>query len=416
MSEDGPTRSATPWLAVVGALPDGTLGGGPAARRRLAEAEAVFGAERLLAAAGVPAERRVSWPSPFAEGLAAIAARRGRPTAVLASGDPMHFGVGATLARRHDPAEMTVHPAPSAFSLAAARLGWPLEGVACLSLHDRPVETLHPHVAPGRRILALTRDDEAPAAVARTLAAWGYGASAVTVLEALGGPEERITTVRADGTVASAHPLNTVAIVCRPAEGKAADPAVGRRGPGLPDDAFRHDGQITKADVRAITLAALAPRPGERLWDVGAGSGAIAIEWCRAADGAVATAFERDPARAETARANAARLGATGVTVVPGEARETLAATRERPEAVFLGGAIADEAVFAAAWEALAPGGRLVSNAVTLAGEAASIARRDRHGGTLRRIAIEIAEPVGGRLAFRPRMPVVQWRVEKDPT
>ena len=416
MSEDQ-LRRGERWLTVVGALPDGTLAPGPA-REAIAGAGTVFGSARLLEAVGVPPERRAPWPSPLSDGIARLLALRGGPVAVVATGDPMHFGIGATLSGRLPADEMRVLPAPSAFSLAAARLGWPLEHAVCASLHDRPIETLHRHLSPGRRIIVLTRDGATPAAIARLLVAVGLGQSRLVVLEQLAGPRERILEFRADDPLPEADPLNTVAIECRP-DPRSWDPeaAAGRSGPGLPDDAFRHDGQLTKADVRAITLAALAPRPGEHLWDIGAGSGSVAIEWCRSADGATASAFESDPERLATIEENRARLGAAGLSLVAGDATETVvraAAEGARPDAVFLGGAVADETLFAAAWDALVPGGRFVSNAVTLEGEAASIARHARHGGSLRRISIEIAAPVGGLNAFRPKMAVVQWRARKE--
>lgn len=385
--------SPTAWLTVVGCLPDGALA--PTAPAAALDAEAVFGSERLLEAARVAPARRRPWGRPFCAGLDALLARRGRPTTVLATGDPMHFGVGATLLARLEPAEMAVHPAPSAFSLAAARLGWPLDGVRCASLHAAPAEDVLLHAAPGRRLLLLTRDGAAPAAVAAVLAGAGYGESPMQVLEALGTAEAAVREATAASLRGAFHPLNVLAVECR------------RAGP-VRVDALAHDGCVTRDEIRAVTVAALAG--GTHLWDVGAGSGAVAIDWCRATGGS-ATLFEREPGRARAARQNLAACEVRAA-VRDGEAAERLADAAPA-DRVFFGGGVADEALFSAVWARLPGGAVLVSNAVTLAGEAASIARHARLGGTLTRIALSHAAPVGRLVAMRPAMAVLQWRVAK---
>ena len=382
----------TPWLTIVGALPDGALA--PTAPAQALAAEAVFGAARLLEAARVPGGARRPWPRPFADGVAALLARRGTPTTVLASGDPLHHGVAATLLRHISPDEMTVHPAPSAFSLAAAAMRWPLESVACVSLHATPPEGILEHAAPGRRLLVLTRDGAAPAEIAAALAGAGFGESAVTVLETLGTAQARIRHATAATLSSEAAPLNVLAVECR-------------HDGALCVDDLNHDGCVTRDEVRLLTVAALAP-PGH-LWDVGAGSGAVAMDFARG--GGTATLFERHPGRAASIRRNLAAT-ATRAVLLEGEAKERLADAPD-PTRVFLGGGVADDALFEAVWARLPSGGIVVSNAVTVEGEAATFARHAIHGGRLTRIALSFGEPVGRMSALKPAMPVLQWRAVK---
>lgn len=389
-----------PWLAILGINEDGALL--PEARALLAGAGLVMGGARHLAlAAGEIAGEARPWPVPMLGGLPALLARRGLPTAVLASGDPMWFGVGATLLRHVPAAETRVVPAPSAFALAAARLGWALQDTVCLSCCGRPVEAVVPHLHAGARLLVLSADAGTPAALAALLEARGFGASALHVLEALGGPGERVRL----GVAEDVGPLNLVAI-------EAAGAAGLKLAPGLDDALFGHDGQITKHEVRALTLSALAPRPGEVLWDVGAGSGSVGIEWMLRHPACRAVGIERRPERAVRARENAVRLGVPGLRVVEGEAPVAFAGL-PRPDAVFLGGGAHLPGVVDEAWAALGPGGRLVANAIALRTEAALAAARSRLGGTLLRVGLERLDLVGGMEAFRPAMTVTQWRAEK---
>lgn len=388
-----------PWLAILGINEDGAL---PAeARALLAGAGLVMGGARHLAlAAPHIAGAAEPWPSPMADAIPALLARRGRPTAVLASGDPMWFGIGATLLRYVPVAEVRVVPAPSAFALAAARLGWAVQDTLCLSCCGRPVEAVLPHLHEGARLLVLSADATTPAALAALLRAHGFGASRLHVLEALGGPHERVRP----GVPGDVGPLNLVAVE---AAGAAGLPLA----PGLDDAAFAHDGQITKHEIRALTLSALAPRPGQLLWDVGAGSGSVGIEWMLRHPACRAVAVERREDRAARIRANAAALGVPGLQVVGGAAPAALAGLA-RPDAVFLGGG-AQADVIDAAWQALPAGGRLVANAIALRTEAALLAARVLHGGTLLRVGLERLDRVGGMEAFRPAMTVTQWRVVK---
>jgi precorrin-6Y C5,15-methyltransferase (decarboxylating) len=341
--------------------------------------------------------------------LEQVLARRGTPTVILATGDPLWFGIGATLARQLAADEFAIYPTPSAFQLAAARLRWPLQHVATLSLHGRPVELLHPHILPGNRLLALTSDRSTLTEAARLLVARGYGASRLTILESLSGADERISdTTATDFDPAAIGDFHVLAIDCVAEAGAALLPTV----PGLPDAAFVSDGQLSKREVRAATLARLAPTPGALLWDVGAGCGSIGIEWMRGARDAHALAFERSAARRELIAANARALGTPGLDIIAGDAPDSLRG-RAPPDAVFIGGDVANTALFDACWAALRPGGRLVTNAVTLDGEAALYARQARLGGELVRLDIAVLDRIGAERVLRPRLPVTQWLAVK---
>ncbi len=352
---------------------------------------------------------RLVWSSPIEHLVEEIVRRRGQRICVLATGDPMTYGIGATLARYVPRKETVVVPAPSAFSLAAARLGWSLAETETLSLHGRPLELLHPYLQPGARLLLLCADGATPGQVADLLRARGYGSSRLTALGHMGGPGEHITeNTAASWDIPKVADFNTLAIAC------LADPeaALLPRVPGLPDAAYRHDGQLTKREVRAATLAALAPVPGQRLWDVGAGCGAVAIEWMRAARHAEAIAVERKQDRVAMIAANAAALGAPELDIVAGEAPEILAGLAP-PDAVFIGGGVTGGGLLEACWPVLSPGGRLVANAVTLEGEQVLATWREQIGGTLTRIAVSRAEPIGSLTGWRPLMSVTQLAVTK---
>jgi len=399
----------TPWLAVIGIGEDGLAALSPAARALVERAEVLVGGARHLALVPPGRAERLEWQSPLGDTIAAIAAGRGRRVTVLASGDPLWYGVGVTLARHFPPEEMTIIPQPSAFSLAAARLGWALADCAALTLHGRPLDGLRLYLAPGRRLLILSADGATPAAVARLLTEFGWGPSRLSVFSRLGGPGESMTADEAscwgDRQVAD---LNTIAVACHAAPGARA----WSRLSGLPDDAFRHDGQLTKREVRAATLAALAPLPGEMLWDVGAGCGSIAIEWLRAGEGREAIAIEGRPDRAALVAHNAAALGVPALRIVAGAAPAACDGL-PAPDAVFVGGGIADPELLPRLWAALGPGGRLVANAVSAEGEARLLDWYSRHGGALTRIAVARAEPQAAHHLWRPLAPVTQLAVEK---
>lgn len=404
-----PTASA-PWLSIVGI---GTSGGdalSSAARAAIVGAEQVFGSRRQLAlVAELVRGSSVPWPSPLAEGIARLLAARGRSTCVLASGDPFFYGIGATLAPKLTRGEFVCHPAPSSVSLAAARLGWPLQDAAVVSLHGRDLHGIIPYLTPGRRVIALSWDARTPHALADLLVARGFGGSRMHVLESLDGPDERIRSAPADDfAFDDVTDLNLVALELTAAPGVFAIPCRG----SLPDEAFEHDGQLTKQEVRAVTLSALGPLPGELLWDVGAGAGSVAIEWMLGHPACRAIAIERDPTRAERIAQNARALGVPALQVVEAHAPDRLAGL-PRPHAVFIGGGGGDRAVFARCYEALEPGGRLVINAVSLETEAVVLALYREYGGELRRLSFERAGKLGAMTGFRPAMPVIQWKVSK---
>lgn len=400
--------SATPgrWLTIVGIGETGIDGLSPRAVAAIAGAEQVFGGQRHLAlAASVITGSALPWPSPFDPLMPAVRAARGHRVCVLASGDPFLFGVGATLARHISADEIDVLPSPSAFSLAAARLGWPLGEIETISLHGRARDRLRPLLHPGTRILALTSGADDPAQIAALLTAAGFGQSELTLLEALGGPRERIRRARADGfDLDAVDPLNLLAIEVA-ADGR---PRIIPLGAGRADDLFDHDGQITKREIRAVTLSMLAPRRGELLWDVGAGSGAIGIEWMLAHPSMRAIAIEPRPERVARITRNAAQMGVPDLSILTGSAPEALR-DLPRPDAIFIGGGATAPGIVAAAIEALRPGGRLVINAVTLETEAVLLAHHGRLGGSLTRIAVSRADPVGTMTGWRSAMPVTIW-------
>jgi len=398
-----------PWLTVIGIGEDGLAGLSSAARTLVETAETLVGGERHHAMVPSAVAERLAWQRPLSDTIGMIAARRGRRVVVLASGDPLWYGVGVLLARHFPRDEMTVLPQPSAFSLAAARLGWPIADCVTLTLHGRPLGTLRLHLAPDRRLLILSEDGTTPHAVAHLLTELGWGSSRLTVFERLGGAREAMLSDEAQywGDRRTAD-LNTIALECR--AGANARPL--SRLAGLPDDAFEHDGQLTKREVRAVTLAALAPLPGETLWDIGAGCGSIAIEWLRATEGGAAIAIERNPDRAATIAGNAVALGVPGLKIVVGIAPHALDSL-EPPDAIFIGGGIADPELLPIAWEALRPGGRLVANVISIAGERTLLDWQAHHGGTLTRIAVSHAAPLGKQQAWRPLLPVTQLAAAK---
>jgi precorrin-6Y C5,15-methyltransferase (decarboxylating) len=395
------------WLAIVGIGEDGVDGLNPTARGLIEQAEIVFGGKRHLALAA-PLIRGAMrpWPSPFDSAVGEILAHRGRQVCVLASGDPFQYGIGARIAQAVPRAEAVIVPAVSAFSLAAARLGWPLPETALVTIHGRSLDRIRRHLHPGARILALTSDEHGPKALAVLLAELGFGLTRLTILEALGGPRERIRETTA-GTfdLGDVDPLNLAALEVIAEPGARVIPLGG----GLPDALFEHDGQITKREIRAITLSGLAPRRGELLWDIGAGSGSVAIEWLLADPSLRAIAIEERADRGARIRRNAAAFGVPGLEIVEDSAPAALTGL-PTPDAIFIGGGASDAGVLAVAIAALRAGGRLVVNAVTLETEAVLLARHAALGGELTRIALSRASPIGGASGWRPAMPVTQWR------
>ena len=391
------------WLTVIGIGEDGFDGLGKTALAALNSAAVIFGGKRHLdfLSGDIKAER-VAWPSPFDEAFVMIEAYRGQPVVVLASGDPMFFGVGATLSRHFSPEEMLVLAYPSSLSLAAARMGWPLQDVRSVSVHGRPFELLLPHILPGEKLLVLSNDGSTPAKAAAMLKDKGFGQSLMTVLEHIGGPKEgRVQGSAENWSHERCADLNVLAIECV----AAPDARVFSPVAGLPDEAFENDGQLTKRDVRAVTLSRLQPLPRQLLWDVGAGCGSIGIEWMRVHPSCRTIAIEASEQRQTMIERNCAALGVPGLQLVKGGAPCALEGL-ETPDAIFIGGGVTDDGVLEACWNALKPGGRLVANAVTLQSEMLLFNWREKFGGELTRLGVAQAGALGSFDVWRQALPV----------
>jgi precorrin-6Y C5,15-methyltransferase (decarboxylating) len=397
------------WLSLIGIGEDGAEALSPLARSLIAKAEMLVGGTRQLALIPDDGQARPEWGGDVHGMIEEIAARRGQAIVVLATGDPMWFGIGATLRRRFAAEEMLILPSPSAFSLVAARLGWPLAETECLSVHGRAMARIQAFFAPDARLIALAGNGDTPSAVAELLVEAGYGASEMTAFAHMGGPKEECFHARADDWGKTRVPdFNTLAVACR----AGPEARILSRAPGLPDDAFRHDGQLTKREVRAATLAALTPLPRQLLWDVGAGCGSVAIEWLRAERMARAIAVERSVDRIALIEENALALGVPDLAIHQGDAPGVLA-DLEDPDAVFLGGGLTVPGLLERTWERLKPGGRLVANAVTFEGEQKLQAQASELRAELVRLEISRAADVGRFKGWNPLKPVTQLRAVK---
>ncbi len=398
------------WLSVVGIGEDGLSGLSAIACSLVERAEAIVGGKRHLAMLPPDDPReKLIWTSPISDSIEEILRRRGQSVCVLASGDPMCFGIGVTLTRKIPISEMTIIPAPSSFSLACARLGWSLTEVETLSLNGRPPAVIQATIYPKARLLILSEGKETPAIVADILTKRGFSDTKITVLEHMGGSQERIIEgTAASWTTTELADLNTIAVECIADAGVVSLPRLA----GLPDDAYHHDGQLTKREVRAITLSALAPTPGQLLWDVGAGCGSIGIEWMRSHPRCRAIAIEQNSTRLQYIADNAAALGTPYLQIVAGKAPAALK-DLPQPDAIFIGGGATTEGLFEVCWEALPPGGRFVANAVTVESEQKLLQWHNQVGGELIRVAVQRAAPIGGFLGWKPMVPVTQWVVVK---
>jgi precorrin-6B C5,15-methyltransferase / cobalt-precorrin-6B C5,C15-methyltransferase len=398
------------WLSVVGIGEDGLSGLSAIARCLVDRSQIIVGGARHLAMLPTDDTReQLLWASPLQATVDEIVRRRGQSVCVLASGDPMCHGIGVTLSRQIPIAEMTVIPAASAFSLICARLGWALADVETFSLTNRPLNSIALALYPGARLLVLSADRHTPAKVAELLTQRGFSSSLITVFERMGaGAERRVEGVAATWKASDLADLNTIAIAV------AADreTVIFPRTSGLPDTAYLHDGQLTKREVRAVTLSTLAPIPGELLWDVGAGCGSIAIEWMRSHRGCRAIAIERHPTRLQYIAENASYLGVPELKIIAGEAPAALA-NLPQPNAIFIGGGVTADNLLETCWNALGEGGRLVVNAVTVESEFKLLQWHDRYGGELMRIGIQRVGAIGSFLGWKPLVPVTQWAVLK---
>lgn len=394
------------WLSIIGIGEDGLAGLSPIAVSCLNKAQIIFGGERHLSMLP-PADHRekIPWKSPFQTSITDIISRRGQAVCILASGDPLCYGVGATILKDIPISEITIIPAPSAFSLACSRLGWSLTEVETLSLCGRPVSLLQSYIYPGAKLLILSEGKHTPAHVAQMLINRGYGNSQVTVLEKMGNINENIITdIASNWQEKNIAALNTIAVECIADKG-----IVGlSKFPGLPDDIFHHDGQLTKREIRAVTLSSLAPNPGELLWDVGAGCGSISIEWMRSDRRSRAIAIEQNSTRLNYIADNAAALGTPNLQIIAGKSIE-IVPTLPPPNAIFIGGGVTTPEILESCWHALLPGGRMVVNVVTLEGEQRLYQWYENVGGNFSRIAIQRAEPIGKFLGWKAMSPVTQW-------
>lgn len=397
----------TPWLHIVGIGEDGMDGLTPATRAVVEAAEIIIGGDRHHGLSEAVTAKRLSWPSPFDALIAQLEALKGRRVVVLATGDPLWFSVGARIGRALDPAQIVYHPQVGAFQLAAARMGWSMADVETLTVHGRPVEQMIAFIQPDQRLLILTTGADTPAEIARFLTARGFGKSRLTVLAAMGGPNETRHDGLAEDWAHVVPAFNTLAVDCVAAPDAALMPRV----PGLADELFTHDGTMTKREVRAVTLAKLMPMRGALLWDVGTGCGSVAVEWMRAARYARAIGIEPRADRRAMAAENALALGAPKLELIDGEAPAALS-DLPAPDAIFIGGGFSTT-TFDAAWAALKPLGRLVANAVTLESEQALSALHASHGGDLVKLSVNRAEPVGPYRGWKPLMPVTQWSLIK---
>ena len=398
-----------PWIDIIGIGEDGWDGLSTDAQQQLREAEIIIGGDRHhKLASGVDGER-VRWPSPFDAMIDVIRSYRGKRLVILVTGDPLWYSVGARIIRAISAEEIRFHPQLSAFQWAACRMGWSLADCDTLTIHGRPVSQIVPHLAPRARLLILTKDETSPQAVAELLNARGFGDSTMTVLAALGGPQEQRFSKPASEWDIEVPAFHVLAVECV----AASDAIWHSRAGGWPDEAFCHDGQITKQDIRAATISKLAPFNDGVLWDIGAGCGSVAIEWMFAARGAMAVAIEPRDDRLDLIRKNSVALGAEKISIIKGRAPDALAGLPS-PDAVFIGGGISEAGVFEAAFDALPVGGRLVANVVTLEGEARLGELHQAWGGELVRLSIQKAQSIGGFRGWRAAMPVTQWLFVKQ--
>jgi precorrin-6B C5,15-methyltransferase / cobalt-precorrin-6B C5,C15-methyltransferase len=403
-------NTPAPWLSIIG-IGDGGLDSlTPVARSALDSAEIIFGGKRHLKFLGDDSRDLQSWSSPFSDSIERVRSFRGQSVAVLATGDPLWYGAGSTLSKAIPTEEIRVYPSSSAYSLAAARMGWAIENTLCLTVHGRKLETIIPSITPKAQIFILCHNGNTPTEVADLLNDRGFGDSEITALSHLDGNDEAIYMNTANEWRNRDLPnLTTLAVHCIAGPDAIILPTT----PGLPDDAFEHDGKLTKREIRAATLAALSPLPSQHLWDVGAGCGSIAIEWCRTANRATASAIETHAGRLNSIRTNAIALGAPNLEIIDGHAPDALKTLTE-PDAIFIGGGLSTSGIVGTCWEALSRHGRLVANAVTIEGETRLIQAQESYGGELVRFSISRAEPVGSFQGWRPMMPVTQWRIIKS--
>lgn len=399
------------WLDVVGIGEDGILSLSAAAQSVLEEAEVIIGGERHHALAAHYNAERVAWTKPLSEIILTVKAHRPRPTVLLVTGDPLWYSAGAKLLGAIPLDEIRFHPQLSAFQLACARMGWSLPDIETLTVHGRFMEQLVPSLRPKARLVVLTGGASAVKEAAKLLLRHGYSQSIMTVLAEMGGPNEKRFTHCAADWASNDHPIPSFHTLCIDCISDASADILSRQ-PGLPDSVFESDGNFTKQDIRAITVCMLAPHFGEVLWDIGTGSGTVAIEWMRAARDGHAIGIDRNSKRIEMAKKNAFQLGVPRFQLIHGQAPEALQGL-PLPHAIFIGGGLSSELV-ELTFERLRPYGRIVANAVTVESENILSSLHAKFGGDLARLTTSRAKslPSGGRVWHQP-MTVTQWRLKK---
>ena len=399
----------TPWLSIIGIGEDGWDGLSAKARQSIQAAAHIIGSARTLAMLPTTSAQLHQWPQPFSAVVELLKPFAGHATVILATGDPMNFGVARKILTFIPKSEINIITHLSAFSLVAAHMGWSLPDCDCFTIHGRPAANVEAFIQPDAKLLILTEDQTSVAEVCRRLMGRGFESSQVTVLENLNGPNERLTSFAANKVPSIEwSPLNTLAVHCH----ASPHAKIWSRLSGLPEDAFQHDGKITKREIRAATLAALAPAPDQILWDVGAGSGSIAIEWMRSTRGCEAYAIEQLDDRRAMIAVNADALGTPRLKIIAGNAPDAYKHL-PAPHAVFIGGGINTVGTFELAWQNLRPAGRLVANVVTIEGEMHLYDLQEKHGGELVRMDVSTLTHIGKLRAMRPRMSVLQWRITK---
>jgi precorrin-6Y C5,15-methyltransferase (decarboxylating) len=401
----------TAWLTVIGITEKGLGGLSAETLSYIESAQVLVGGKRHLEKVSGNTALRIYWRDGLDVAHDKIAEHAGERVVVIASGDPLHYGIGAWLVERFGADAIHFAPSPSAFSLAASRMGWPLPDVTCLTVHGRPLEAVNLHLVPGAKLLLLSWNGTTPNALAALLSSKGFGDSRISVLEHMDGDDE----ARADGlahnwSIDQTANLNTIAVECI----AGPDAQFWSRAPGLPEAAYEHDGNITKREVRTITLAALAPLPGETLWDVGAGSGAVGIEWMRIDTLNRTIAFEHDEAKCDVIKRNAKNLGVPMLKVLPGDFLGTLKEMDQTPDAIFIGGGVSYPNVLNSCWGRLNTNGRMVANGVTVEAHRALMEFHAEHGGDLVHISVARSGNVGSMTALRPLMDVLQLKAIKQ--
>lgn len=400
------------WLEVIGLTEDGLSGLSAEQTSQLRGADLVIGPDRIFPEVqhldGFRGQAQ-SWPQPFLDIIPLLESYRGKKVVILATGDPLWFGAASTLVRYFDQSEMRITPAPSGFQWAASRMGWPLHTARTITVHGRPHENVLKYIAPSARLLVLAHDKNSPHTIAKLLDAAGYGDAEITALGHIGGNAESHHADKAAIWAKASYDVpdfHVIAVTCP----DALDGFLPLT-PGLPDDAYTSDGKLTKAETRAASLAKLKPQDGGLLWDLGCGSGAIGIEWMRAANNARAIGVDNRQDRLQVAESNAMRLGTPEWQGLCLNLPDGLDDCGD-PDAVFIGGGLT-QSLAEYALKRLKSGGRLVVNAVTLESEQTLLKLWGDHGGELVRIAVARAEPVGPLNGWRPLMPVTQWALTK---